>query len=133
MATTLKKTSATVQKYQELPVWKVSVDLAVIIYKMTATFHEQHLHGISSDLKRGVLDICTGIAFACQKSNAAERSADLMKVIEQTVHLECLLFVASRLGLLSPDVLQHYTGVLTEIRNMLRKLTRTTQRSKKSN
>jgi four helix bundle protein len=133
MATTNKKSGTSTLGYHELPVWKVSVDLAVIIYKMTSTFPEQHNNGISEELKRGVLDICTGIAQGYQKPTAYERSNELDAVVVLTFRLESLLYVAARLGLLSGNVLEHYNGVLTEIRNMIGKIIRSTKRSEKAN
>jgi four helix bundle protein len=133
MVTTSKKSGSSAPSYHELPVWKVSVDLAVIIYKMTSTFPEQHNNGISEELKRGVLDICAGIAQGYQKSAAFERSNELVKVVEMTYRLESLLYVAARLGLLSGNVLVHYTGVLTEIRNMIGKFIRGAKRNEKAN
>lgn len=51
-----------ISSYKDLRVWSKSVELAILIYKLTSQFPKDELYGISSQLKRATVSIASNIA-----------------------------------------------------------------------
>ncbi|OHA95186.1 MAG: four helix bundle protein [Candidatus Zambryskibacteria bacterium RIFCSPHIGHO2_02_FULL_39_16] len=48
--------------YKDLVVWKKSIDLATLTYKLTDKFPREEIYGISSQLKRAAVSVASNIA-----------------------------------------------------------------------
>ena len=52
----------TIHTYKELIVWQKSVELAVMIYKITESFPRSELYGITSQMRRAIVSVASNIA-----------------------------------------------------------------------
>ncbi len=48
--------------YQNMIIWKQSIELVLLIYKMTGTFPKQELFGLTSQMRRSAISIPSNIA-----------------------------------------------------------------------
>src|SRR3990167_34590 len=51
-----------ISSYKDLVVWKKSIDLATLTYKLTDKFPREEIYGISSQLKRAAVSVASNIA-----------------------------------------------------------------------
>jgi len=51
-----------ISSYKDLLVWRKSVELAILIYKLTSKFPKEEVYGISSQLKRASVSVASNIA-----------------------------------------------------------------------
>src|ERR1017187_8814339 len=50
------------QSFRELKVWKKAVDLALLVYELTAEFPKREMYGLSSQMQRAAVSIPSNIA-----------------------------------------------------------------------
>ena len=48
--------------FEEMPVWKKAMELAVGVYKLTEKLHRKEDYGLTSQIRRSVLSIPANIA-----------------------------------------------------------------------
>jgi len=58
--------------FRTLKVWEKSHNFALAIYKVTASFPNQELYALTSQIQRAVVSIPTKIAEGCGKDSDAE-------------------------------------------------------------
>jgi four helix bundle protein len=51
-----------VNRYEDLEIYKISVEIAIEVYKLTKKFPKEEMYGISDQLKRAVTSIGANIA-----------------------------------------------------------------------
>jgi len=58
--------------FRRLKVWEKAHELSLAIYKATATFPQQELFGLTSQLRRAAVSIPANIAEGCGRSGEPE-------------------------------------------------------------
>jgi len=51
-----------IKSYKDLIVWQKSIDLVILIYKLTKKFPKEEMYGLSSQMKRAGVSISSNIA-----------------------------------------------------------------------
>ena len=59
--------------HKKLDVWKLSLELTVIIYKITSSFPSFEMYGLASQLRRAAVSISSNIAEGAARSLGKER------------------------------------------------------------
>lgn len=83
--------------YRELIVWKKSLTLACDVYRLTSTFPEAELSGLTSQLRRAAVSIPSTIANGHGRSTRGEFLKALSVARGSASEVETLLLVSQRL------------------------------------
>ena len=110
------------KSYKELTVWQKSVDLSVIIYKITESFPKSELYGLTSQIRRNAVSIPSNIAEGQRRGHKAEYIQFLRISFGSGAELETQLLIAFKVGLLSQRDFNMLSEKLDEIMRMLNKL-----------
>lgn len=78
--------------FENLTVWKESVNLSIFIYKITKQFPKEELYGLTSQIRRAVISISSNIAEGSSKSSLKDQTrfseiayGSLMEVLNQLI------------------------------------------------
>lgn len=79
-------------KLEDLKIWQRSIDLVVILYRITACFPSTELYGLSNQLKRAAVSVPSNIAEGAGRNSKGEfkqflgiASGSLYEIQTQTV------------------------------------------------
>lgn len=105
--------------FRELNVWKKSHQLALSVYKTTASYPRDELFGLTSQTRRACASISANIAEGCGRSGDAELGRFLQIAMGSASELDYHLLLAKDLGFISDSDYKVLLDHLTEIRKML--------------
>ncbi|MFA5129343.1 MAG: four helix bundle protein [Patescibacteria group bacterium] len=108
--------------YQDLIVWKKSLDLTVEIYRATETFPSRELFGLVSQMRRASVSIPSNIAEGYRRKLPGDYLHFIRIAYGSTSELETQLILAKRLSFLSENVYKNISSTLDEISRMLNRL-----------
>jgi four helix bundle protein len=86
------------QDYRELVVWQKSIDLTVLIYRITESFPKSEIYGLASQMRRAGISIASNIAEGRGRLNALEFRQFLGIARGSTYELQTQLHVSKLLG-----------------------------------
>ena len=110
-------TMNTLKTHRDLDVWKLSMDLVIDLYTITATFPVSEKFGLVSQIRRAGVSICSNIAEGAARSHFKEFVQFLYISLGSVAEVETQRDIALRLGYLqSTDSRQE---MLDRIRRML--------------
>ena len=99
----MEKKKQYVYTFETLDVWKQSIDLTKIIYKITENFPDNEQFGLSSQIKRAVVSISSNIAEGSAKQSLKEQAkfteiaiGSLFEVLNQTIIAYELKFIEEK-------------------------------------
>lgn len=105
--------------YQELSVWKKSVELSVKIYSLTKFFPTEEKFGLTSQIRRSSTSIAANIAEGAGRGTDKDFANFLSIAAGSTFELETHLIVANRIELLYSDSHRELSHELDQIKKML--------------
>jgi four helix bundle protein len=111
-----------VRSYKDLIVWQKSVDLCVIVYKVTEKFPKSEAYGLTSQIRRACVAIPSNIAEGQMRGHKPEYIQFLRIAYGSGGELETQLLVALKVGYLSQEEFMKLDDLLQEILRMLNKL-----------
>lgn len=85
------------KSHKELTVWQKSMDLAEIIYKITAQLPKSEIYGLSSQMQRAAVAIPSNIAEGAKRSHKLEYIQFLSIANGSASELETQLLLAEKL------------------------------------
>ena len=110
--------------FEKLEVWKKSIDLATMIYKLTSSFPKTEMYGLSSQIQRAAVSVSSNIAEGSVRFSAKEQVrfykvafGSLMEVISQTI-------LAKKLNYISDENFIEIRSLTEEISRMLNALSK---------
>lgn len=112
----------TLKSYKELTVWKKSVDLSVLVYKITEKFPRSELYGLTSQIRRCCIAIASNIAEGQMRGHKQEYIQFLRIAYSSGGELETQLLIAFRIGYLQQSDYEKLNNLLEEILRMLNAL-----------
>ncbi len=107
------------QTFRTLEVWKKSHDLALEIYRLTATFPREELYGLVSQLRRSTVSIASNIAEGAGRGTSSDFARFLDIASGSTSEVEYQLLLAHDLGYVSSCDHDELDQRVEEIRRML--------------
>jgi four helix bundle protein len=114
-----------VQDFRKLAVWQRAHSLTLKLYGFCATFPQEELFGLTSQLKRAAASVPANIAEGCGRGGGADFARFLQIAQGSASELEYHLLLARDLGFVKePD----YQSAITEVTEIRRMLTALTQR-----
>ena len=113
------------RRYQDLDVWKESIDLALIAYKQTASYPDAERYGLVAQTRRAVISISCNIAEGQGRSKPGEFLNQLSVARGSLQEFETLCILANRLGYATADQLKTLLTTTDRISRMLTGLRKT--------
>jgi len=112
-----------IESYENLIVWQKSMDLVVLIYKLTSDFPKDEIYGIISQMRRASVSVPSNIAEGSRRSSKKDFRNFLLNAYGSGAELETQLKISKRLQLGKKENYQKAEEVLNEVMRMLNKLT----------
>jgi len=108
--------------FRQLKVWEKAHGLSLAIYKATATYPQQELFGLTSQLRRAAVSIPANIAEGCGRSGEPELARFLRIALGSASELEYHIILSTDLCYLNKSVSQQLFKQVTEVKRMLTSL-----------
>ena len=112
--------NAEIKSHKDLIVWQKAVDLSMLIYKLTNTFPQREIYGLSSQMRRAAISIASNIAEGRARHTRKDFSHFLHMAFGSAVELETQLLIAKRLSFLGDNEYTKTNSLLSEVSKMLR-------------
>ena len=84
--------------YKELNVWKGSKEFSVLIYKLTNSFPNSEIYGITAQINRSSVSIPSNIAEGAGRNSNKDFSRFIHIAIGSSFELETQLIIAHEIG-----------------------------------
>jgi four helix bundle protein len=108
------------QNYRDLLVWQKAIDLTVCIYKLTQSFPNSELYGLTSQMRRATVSVASNIAEGRGRLNPAEFRQFLGLAQGSLFELRTQLLVTRKLGFASGESFKEADLLSEEVSKMLR-------------
>ena len=105
--------------FRDLKVWQKAHQLALYVYKITASFPNEEVYGIRSQLRRSCISIPTNIAEGCGRSTDKDFARFLDIAGGSASETEYLFILSNELGFLSESDHNKSIADISEIKKML--------------
>lgn len=117
-----------VRGFRDLKVWQRSVDLVIEVYSATRSFPQTEIYGLTAQLRRSAVAIPSNIAEGHGREHLGDYLHHLSIANGSLMEVETQVTIASRLGYLSPQVMQQMLDSSGELGRMLAGLIRSLKR-----
>lgn len=107
------------QSYEHLKIWRESVELASLIYKITKKFPKSEIFGIVSQLRRAVVSIPSNVAEGSGRNSPKDFCRFIDIAIGSLNETESLLVVSLKLEYLSNEEFNELMCKIKELGNLL--------------
>ncbi|MGB5364614.1 MAG: four helix bundle protein [Aureibaculum sp.] len=105
--------------FKELNVWKESKAFSVEVYKLTMTFPNTEIYGISSQMNRASISIPSNIAEGAARKSTKDFSRFITMALGSSFELETQLMIASDLKFIDDVTFEKIIIDLDRIQKML--------------
>jgi four helix bundle protein len=106
---------ATNSSYRDLRIWREAVDLALVIYRVTAEFPKHELYGLTSQMRRAAVSVSSNIAEGEGHNSDGDFGRFLFHARGSLLELQTQVVIAGGLEYLTKEqiaVLTHTTDDL---------------------
>jgi four helix bundle protein len=110
---------AGMKDFRQLKVWEKSHQLALTIYRITASFPPEETYGLASQIRRAASSIPSNIAEGCGRDGDPELARFCIIARGSASELEYALLLARDLMLLSSNDYETLSQQTVEIKRML--------------
>ena len=93
--------SKEIKNHKDLEVWKKSMDLVSNIYKITESFPNKELYGLTNQIRRAAVSVPSNIAEGAARSSKKEFIQFLYIALGSLSELETQIIIANRLEYLN--------------------------------
>jgi four helix bundle protein len=93
--------SKQIKNHKDLEVWKKSMDLVSNIYKITESFPNKELYGLTNQIRRAAVSIPSNIAEGAARNSKKEFIQFLYIALGSLSELETQIIIANRLEYLN--------------------------------
>ena len=105
--------------FRQLKVWQKSHQLALELYRITASFPRSEAYGLTPQIQRAAVSIPSNLAEGCGRQGDAELARFCNIASGSASELEYQLLLARDLKLIKPDDYETLAQQTTEIKRML--------------
>lgn len=111
--------------FRDLIVWQKAYELSVRTYKTTEKFPKSELFGLTSQMRRAAVSVCSNIAEGFGRNNHKEKDQFYAVAKGSLTELECQYEIAGGIGYIETKELTHLLGQIVEVQRILAGLQRT--------
>lgn len=115
-------TKSTIYSYKDLIVWQKSMELVVLIYKLTNNFPSNEIYGLTSQIRRCAVSIPSNVAEGKTRGSRKDFRQFIIISFASGAELETQLEIAKRLSYGKNFSFSEIDSLLNEIMRMLNKL-----------
>lgn len=115
--------------HKKLDVWKLSMESAQTVYRLTAGYPTEEKFGLVSQMRRAAVSIPSNIAEGAARSSAKEFRNFLSIARSSLSELDTQLDLSQELGFLGPENRREVDALLIRIDKMLYALHRSTKKA----
>lgn len=105
--------------YKDLIVWQKSKEVALLTYKLTKSFPQEEIFGITSQIRRASISIPSNIAEGKGRGTNKDYAQFLHIALGSCLELETQLIIARELGFGNKNEYTNIESLLLEIQKML--------------
>ncbi|OGZ03743.1 MAG: four helix bundle protein [Candidatus Lloydbacteria bacterium RIFCSPHIGHO2_01_FULL_41_20] len=105
--------------YKDLIVWQKAINLVVLVYKLTNSFPQAEVYGITAQLRRAAISIPSNIAEGSKRGTKKDFSHFLNITIGSGAELETQIEIAKKLKFGNQEDYKDVDYILSEIMKML--------------
>jgi four helix bundle protein len=116
--------SSEVQSHRDLVVWQQAIDLAVAIYKVTRSWPNDELYGLTSQARPAATSVAANIAEGYGRENRGSYQQFLRIAQGSLKELETHLTIAQRVGIAGDNAIVHALERSESVGKLLRLLIR---------
>lgn len=109
----------TVQSFRDLLVWQRSIQLTVVIYRITQSFPREEIYGLTSQARRSAISIPSNIAEGQGRLNTGEFRQFLGIARGSNCELQTQLEIARALGYGDTKMIEEAEGLSNEVGKMI--------------
>ena len=117
-----------IQSYQDLAVWRNSMDLAEECYRATKLFPKDEMYGMTSQIRRAAASVAANIAEGHGREHTGSFVQSLRIAQGSLKELETHVILARRVGLVVSETSTRLLTKSDQIGRMLRSLSRALQK-----
>lgn len=119
-----KVTATVIKSYRDLDVWRLSMDLVVACYQVSALLPTSETYGLRSQLRRAAISIPANIAEGHGRDHLGDYLRHLSIANGSLMELETHLLLSVRLGYLKAERVENIQQSASKIGRMLSGLSR---------
>jgi four helix bundle protein len=108
-----------IQSFRDLKIWEKSMQLAVVVYRLTKDFPREELYGLTSQIRRSAVSVPSNIAEGQGRLSLGEFRQFLGIARGSNCELQTQLEIASSLGYGNADSLREAVGLSHEVGKMI--------------
>jgi len=108
--------------FEKLEVWNRSIDLSVLIYKITSSFPDSEKFGIVNQLRRAYNSIGANIAEGSGRKSQVEKARFFEIAFSSLLEVIHFLRLSVKLGFVNDEELKEVFLLISEISNKLNAL-----------
>lgn len=105
--------------YQQLNIWKESMDLVLEIYQLTDSFPQTELFGLTSQMRRAAISVPSNIAEGAGRLSTLDFRRFLNIALGSLCELHTQLILSKRLALIEEDKSTSIEDKIDKIKNMI--------------
>jgi len=120
---------SSINSYRDLVVWQEAMELAVAVYRLTASLPRDEIYGVSSQLKRSAVSVPANIAEGYGRDSKGAYIQYLRVAQGSLKEFETHLLLTERVGLLVTNSIEPLLAKSESIGKMLRSLIRSLEKS----
>ncbi|HVT73503.1 MAG TPA: four helix bundle protein [Lacunisphaera sp.] len=112
------------QSYRDLLVWQKGIELAKLLYPLTAKLPAEEKFGLVAQIRRAAVSVSSNIAEGQARHTSGEFIQFISHAEGSVAELDTQLFLTVELGFVTPDQAAESFGLIGDLRRMLNGLRR---------
>ncbi|MBZ9779419.1 four helix bundle protein [Psychroflexus sp. CAK8W] len=105
--------------HKELDVWKVSIDLVTLVYKLTEAFPKSEHYGLVNQMRRSAVSIPSNIAEGSGRNSWKELHQFIGYAIGSAAELDTQIIIAKNLKYIDDKTVHEVFEILEKTRKLL--------------
>jgi len=110
------------RSYKDLIVWQKSVNLSILVYKLTSNFPKEEIYGITSQMRRSAISIPSNLAEGSMRGTEKDFRNFIKIALGSGAELQTQLYIAKQLTFVEESDYNGIEGLLSEVMKMLHSL-----------
>jgi len=107
------------ESYRDLVVWQRSIQMSVLIYRLTTALPREEIYGLTSQLRRAGVSVASNIAEGYGRASTGEYRQFLGMARGSNMEVQTQLVISRELGLGDTETLNRTEGLSHEVGKML--------------
>ena len=112
--------------FRKLTIWSQSIDLVMLIYKLTSKFPDSERYGLQSQMRRAIVSVPSNIAEGCSRTSQIDFKRFLEISLGSLFELESQLIIVEKLGFINEQELEEMivkvSGLQKQTNNLISKI-----------